>query len=99
MCSVDDVAQALREFRRVLVPGGLLVLVDHVAAPAGTGTRLLQNFVSPVSRRVDKGCRWNRDITPEVERAGFSGMSVERYRMAALGGLLAVPCAVHMAHS
>src|SRR5690606_35391087 len=34
MCSVDDIDAALAEARRVLVPGGRIVLIDHVAAPA-----------------------------------------------------------------
>lgn len=97
MCSVADVAASLAEFRRVLMPGGQLILVDHVAAPPGTGTRLIQNAISPVSRRIDKGCRWNREITADVAAAGFANISVDEHRLSVLPGLLAVPCAVHTA--
>ncbi|WP_166983326.1 class I SAM-dependent methyltransferase [Paramicrobacterium fandaimingii] len=96
MCSVDDVAASLSEFHRVLVPGGQLVLVDHLAAPRGTGTRALQNVVSPITRIVDKGCRYNREITAEISRAGFSQLVANWYRLAVLPGI-AMPCAVHTA--
>ena len=40
--SVRDVAASLREARRVLRPGGKLLLIEHVAAPAGTPLRMMQ---------------------------------------------------------
>jgi ubiquinone/menaquinone biosynthesis C-methylase UbiE len=36
LCSVDDPAATLAEVRRVLVPGGRVIFVDHVIAPPGT---------------------------------------------------------------
>jgi ubiquinone/menaquinone biosynthesis C-methylase UbiE len=42
LCSVRDVAASLREARRVLRPGGKLLLIEHVAAPAGTPLRAMQ---------------------------------------------------------
>ena len=42
LCSVRDVAASLREARRVLRPGGKLLLIEHVAAPAGTPLQAMQ---------------------------------------------------------
>ncbi|WP_167131484.1 class I SAM-dependent methyltransferase [Paramicrobacterium chengjingii] len=96
MCSVDDIAVSLAEFHRVLAPGGRLVLVDHLAAEKGSGTRALQNLISPITRIVDKGCRYNREITAAISEAGFSSVVGDWYRMAVFPGI-AMPCAVHTA--
>lgn len=98
MCSVDDVAATLAECRRVLAPGGRLVLVDHLAAAPGTGTRRLQNLITPLSRRIDKGCRYNREITDEITAAGFSEVTADWHRVAVFPGV-AIPCAVHTARA
>lgn len=42
LCSVRDVSASLREARRVLRPGGKLLFIEHVAAPAGTPLRVMQ---------------------------------------------------------
>lgn len=42
LCSVRDVAASLREARRVLRPGGKLLFIEHVAAPAGSPLRTMQ---------------------------------------------------------
>ncbi|WP_170298480.1 class I SAM-dependent methyltransferase [Agromyces allii] len=81
LCSVTDVAAAVAEVRRVLVPGGRVVFVDHVAAPRGTLKRLVQNVATPVTTWLDHGCHWNRDPEPELEAAGFTGVEVRRLRV------------------
>ncbi|WP_177232075.1 class I SAM-dependent methyltransferase [Agromyces sp. CF514] len=81
LCSVADVAAAVAEVRRVLVPGGRVVFVDHVAAPRGTLKRAVQNVATPFATWFDHGCHWNRDPEPELEAAGFSGADVRRLRV------------------
>lgn len=71
LCSVSDPAAALAEVRRVLVPGGRVVFVDHVGAPAGTVKRAVQNVVTPFSARFCHGCHWNRDTARLLAAAGF----------------------------
>lgn len=71
LCSVSDPAVALAEVRRVLVPGGRVVFVDHVAAPRGTAKRALQRFVTPFSARFCHGCHWDRDTAQLLAKAGF----------------------------
>ncbi|WP_165314240.1 class I SAM-dependent methyltransferase [Agromyces protaetiae] len=71
LCSVTDVPAALAEVRRVLVPGGRVVFVDHVAAPRGTFTRFVQRIATPLTKRIDHGCHWDRDTAAALAAAGF----------------------------
>ncbi len=84
MCSVDDIDEAMAELRRVLVPGGRIVLIDHVAAPPGSAHRVLQQLATPLSRRLCHGCRWNREPDIALAAAGFTGHDVRRVRVRAL---------------
>lgn len=81
LCSVGDPARALAEVRRVLVPGGRVVFVDHVVAPPGTLKRAVQAVATPMSRRVCHGCHWNRDTEAALTAAGFTGVDVRRLRV------------------
>jgi len=65
---------------RVLKPGGKLVFIEHVAAPAGTWLRRLQNWVTPVWKRMGDGCHPNRETWIELERAGFGELNCDNFR-------------------
>ncbi len=79
LCSVPDVEAALAEALRVLRPGGPFVFVEHVAAPAGTGWRCVQDAVRPAWSLVADGCRPNRETEAVIRRAGFASVEVERF--------------------
>jgi len=69
-CSVTDPMRGLSEIRRVLKPGGILLLIEHVRAQ-GAFTQQLQNIITPVTKRVAGNCHWNRDTERSVINADF----------------------------
>jgi len=83
-CSVTDPMRGLNEVRRVLKPGGILLLIEHVRAQ-GAFAQQLQNIITPVTKRVAGNCHWNRDTERSVINADFeienrrdAGGSVQR---------------------
>lgn len=70
LCSVDDLALALAEVRRVLRPGGALRLLEHVRSPGVGGT--LQDLAQPAWTAVTGGCRPNRETVRAVAAAGLA---------------------------
>jgi ubiquinone/menaquinone biosynthesis C-methylase UbiE len=71
LCTVGDPAAALAELRRVLAPGGLLLLLEHVHLAWEPG-RVLQSWAAPAWAAVAGGCRLDRDTVRFTSEAGFS---------------------------
>ncbi|RFF26732.1 MULTISPECIES: class I SAM-dependent methyltransferase [unclassified Wenzhouxiangella] len=69
-CSVPDADRGLRELKRVLRPGGRLLMLEHVQARSTFGARLLDG-IQPAWTWISGGCHPNRDTVAAVERAGF----------------------------
>lgn len=76
LCTVDDPAQTLAEIRRVLRPGGKLLLLEHVRPPHVLG--LLADLLTPLQKRLAAGCRLNRRTRKNVAAAGFSFERADR---------------------
>lgn len=77
LCSVDEVARALAEVRRVLRPGGTLRLAEHVIAER-RGVAMAQRGLQPVWQHVFGGCSLVRATAEDVDRAGFDVAGLRR---------------------
>jgi ubiquinone/menaquinone biosynthesis C-methylase UbiE len=70
LCTIPDVARALREMRRVLKSNGRLIFTEHGRAPDAS-VRRWQERLNGVWRKLSGGCNLNRDIPGLIEEAGL----------------------------
>lgn len=70
LCTILDAVQALREVRRVLKPGGVLLFVEHGRAPEPSIARLQDRLDRPWGMFAG-GCHINRRIDALIRQSGF----------------------------
>jgi ubiquinone/menaquinone biosynthesis C-methylase UbiE len=76
LCSVDDVAVTLGEIRRVLAPGGRLVVLEHVRGEGATGR--FQDLIAKPWSWLAGGCEPNRRTVDSIAAAGFDTGGLHR---------------------
>ncbi len=77
-CSVDDPHTALAEIDRVLRPGGVLWMVEHVRPQTPLLARLA-DVVTPLWQRVAHNCHLNRPTLAFLHDAGWQ-VAIQRRR-------------------
>jgi ubiquinone/menaquinone biosynthesis C-methylase UbiE len=78
LCSIPDVALAMREVRRVLKPGGQFLFLEHGLAPDPAVARW-QRRLDPLQQRLGGGCHLTRDAVQLVQQAGLQVRDAQHY--------------------
>jgi SAM-dependent methyltransferase len=78
LCTVPEPERAVRELSRVLRPGGHLLFIEHVVAPAGA-RRVAQRLLNAPLRALLCGCEVTRDSERTLTENGFALREIERY--------------------
>jgi ubiquinone/menaquinone biosynthesis C-methylase UbiE len=90
LCSVDDVSATLREIRRVLAPGGRLVVLEHVRGDGAMGR--FQDLIAKPWAWLASGCHPNRRTVDSIAAAGFDTGGLRSTRRT----LVPPPCTPHL---
>lgn len=93
LCSVGEPARVVEEVKRILRPGGRFVFLEHVAAPAGSRLRHVQESIHRPWHWLGEGCHLTRDTAATLAAAGFASLALERFE----SGFPWAPYAPHVA--
>lgn len=78
MCTVEEPALVMAEVERVLRPGGVIGVLEHVVAHEGTWMRRLQRLTAPWWPWVAGGCHCDRNTRAVLDAAGFDTAAIRQ---------------------
>ena len=78
LCSIEEVAQALREVYRVLKSGGTFLFLEHGLSPE-PGVQKWQRRLNGLQVRLANGCHLDRDMKALVAAHPFASVEVEEF--------------------
>ncbi len=77
LCSSRDPVAALKEMKRVVKPGGSILLLEHGRSYYDWLNSALDKTAPQHAQRW--GCHWNRDVGKLIKEAGMKVEHVERF--------------------
>ena len=78
LCSIEEVAQAVREVYRVLTPGGKLLLLEHGLSPEPK-VQKWQRRLNWLQMRLADGCHLDRDMRALVSAQPFASVQMDEF--------------------
>jgi SAM-dependent methyltransferase len=78
LCSIEEVAQALREVYRVLKSGGTFLFLEHGLSPEPQ-VQKWQRRLNGLQVRLANGCHLDRDMKALVAAQPFAPVEVEEF--------------------
>lgn len=78
LCSIERVAQALGEIRRVLKTDGKFIFIEHGLSPEAR-TQKWQHRLTPLQKKLAGNCHLNRSIRTLIEDQGFTIEQLKEY--------------------
>jgi ubiquinone/menaquinone biosynthesis C-methylase UbiE len=78
LCSIEEVAQALREVYRVLQAGGKFLLLEHGLSPE-VNVQKWQHRLNGLQMRLAGGCHLDRDMRALVTTQPFASVNIDEF--------------------